>query len=55
MNSENILKEFGVSNIMIDRCAIDNGSSSFEMGKACFGDIKHGEDIRVERILKLFC
>jgi hypothetical protein len=43
---ETILEEFGVSNIMIDRCAI-------EMGKTRFGDIKDGEYIS-EYILKLF-
>jgi hypothetical protein len=40
--------------IVIDRCTIDDGSTSLEMRKTCFGDVEHGEYIGVERILKLF-
>ena len=43
-----------MSNIVIDRSAIDDGGSALEMGQSRFCNIKHGENISVESILKLF-
>lgn len=39
---------------MVDGCAIYDCCAALEMGECVLCDVKHGEDVRVERILQLF-
>ena len=40
-----------MTHVMIDGCTVDDGSTAFEMGKTCFCNVKHGENVDVEGVL----
>ena len=43
-----------MSNVVVNRGAVDDRSSSFQMWHDMFGDVEYGKDVRVEHILELF-
>lgn len=43
-----------MSGVVVNRSTIDYSCTALEMRQSCLGDIKHGENIGVERILELF-
>lgn len=43
-----------MTHVMVYGCTVDDSGAALEMGETSFRDVKHGENVDVEGILKLF-